>query len=280
MKRNITLVTVTTLALFLNACGGGGSSPKSTIQGKFIDSPVYGAQYRCGKLDNKITQQDGSFVCETLPVTFYVGGVKLGEVHTLAADGYVTPHDLVGVARNTYGQKVNNIALFLQSLDDDGNIDTAITIEKKHIEKLKNKQYDIHTMTHDQVVDLLGELDVVNIVSPEKAHEHLRAHIEAIPTHNPAQHDPNEHNPTDHTPVTPDPSGHNPTDHTPVTPDPSGHNPTDHTPVTPDPSGHNPTDHTPVSHDPSGHNPTDHTPVSHDPNDHNPTNHNPLNNRI
>ena len=128
MKRNITLATVTTLALFLNACGGGGSSPKSTIQGKFIDSPVYGAQYRCGKLDNKITQQDGSFVCETLPVTFYVGGVKLGEVHTLAADGYVTPHDLVGVARNTYGQKVNNIALFLQSLDDDGNISNSISI--------------------------------------------------------------------------------------------------------------------------------------------------------
>ena len=268
MKRNITLVTVTTIALFLNACGGGSSStPKNNVEGKFIDSPVYGAQYRCGKVDNKITQQDGSFICETLPVTFYVGGVKLGEVHKLAADGYVTPHDLVGVARSTYNEKVNNIALFLQSLDDDGNIETAITIQQKHIAKLKDKQYNIHTMTHDQVVDLLGELDIIDIVSPEKAHEHLRRHIEAIPA---------RHNPVKNDPVKDDPTKQNPTKHNPVKQDPVKQNPTKHDPVKHDPVKQNPTKNDPVTSNPTKHEPTKQNPTEHDPVKNNPSKYNPV----
>jgi len=222
MKKNITLVTVTIIALLLNACGGDSSTKKSAIHGKFIDSPVHGAQYKCGKIDNKITQKDGSFFCETYPITFYIGGVKLGEINKLAEDGYVTPQDLVGVERSTYGTKVKNLALFLQSLDDDGNIDTAITIEKKHIEKLHNRHHTIHTMTHNQIVDLLGELDIVNIVSSEEAHEHLRTHVEALPPYknpvkdNPIKGDPIKNNPVKDHPIKGDPIKDNPVKDNPI----------------------------------------------------------------
>ena len=243
MKRNITLVTVTVtaMAFFLNACGGSSSSTKSTIKGKFIDSPVYGAQYRCGKVDNKTTQADGSFVCETLPVTFYVGGVKLGELHTVPEDGYVTPQDLVGVPRNNYGTAVNNLALFLQSLDDDGDIDTIITIQKKHIDKLKDKQYDIHAMTYNQVVQLLTEINTARVVTREEAKVHLKTHIEAIKitknptTNNPTKDNPTTNNPTKHNPTTNNPTKDNPTKHNPTTNNPTKDNPTKHNPTTNNP---------------------------------------------
>lgn len=229
MKKNITLGILTIVALFLNACGGGSSTETATIEGKLIDSPVYGAQYKCGQIDN-VTKADGSFICETLPVTFYVGGVKLGEVHKLAEDGYVTPQDLLGVTRQTYGDKVNDVALFLQSLDDDGNIETAITLKQQYIEKLKTKQYDIHTMTHDQIIDLLEEIQVESIVSREEAYEHLRTHVEAIPTTH-IEPDPVKDNPTEHNPVEDNPTEHNPVEDNPVIDNPIESDPSEYNPI-------------------------------------------------
>jgi len=245
MKRILTLATATTIALVLNACGGSSSNTTS-IKGKLVDSPVYGAQYRCGKVDNKITQADGSFVCETLPVTFYVGGVKLGEVHTVPEDGYVTPQDLLGVPRNNYDTAVNNLALFLQSLDDDGDIGTVITIQQKHIDKLKDKQYDIHTMTHDQVVQLLTEINTARVVTREEAKVHLQRHIEAIKT----TKNPTTNNPTTNNPTTNNPTTNNPTTHNPTTNNPTTHNPTTNNPTT-----HNPTTNNPITHNPITNNP-------------------------
>lgn len=94
----------------------------------FNDSPVDGITYECGGY-RSTTSNGGKFSCVNAPVSFFIGTLKLGEISTFPEDGQVFPQDLVGVARNDFNQSdVIKIARLLQSLDDDGDIATAITI--------------------------------------------------------------------------------------------------------------------------------------------------------
>ena len=196
MKINTKIISIATLALLLNACGGGnstgagnntaadGASGTPVIEGKLIDAPVAGVKYMCGEITN-ITGNDGGFICDTYPVRFYAGGVKLGEIYTLAQDGYVTPQDLLGLQRDNYEDQVAHLALFLQSLDDDGDIESVITLDKDLIKKLKDKQLDIKNMSDTQLIELLDGIDAANNVSREDALRHLRSHmakITSVPT--------------------------------------------------------------------------------------------------
>ncbi len=185
MKIDIKLLSIVTITLLLNACGSGDSVVTEnsadtlnvpSIEGKLVDAPVAGATYMCGEVTQR-TGSDGSFICNTYPVRFYAGGVALGEIYTLAEDGFVTPQDLLGVQRDNYEAPVGNMALFLQSLDDDGDIERIITLDETLIQKLKEKQLDIQTMSHTALIELLNEIGAINSVSQEEALEHLRAHM-------------------------------------------------------------------------------------------------------
>jgi uncharacterized protein YkwD len=186
MKQTITYTALLASVILFNACGGGSidttdavSSTSSgvAVEGILVDSPVSGAEYHCGKIV-EMTQGDGRFTCNTLPVTFYAGGIKLGEITQLPADGMVTPQDLLGVSRDTYDSNVSKLARFLQSMDDDGDIDTRITFDQMLLSALKTKQGNIQTMTVEQMLTLLEEAGAVNIVTPDEAMTHLREQLE------------------------------------------------------------------------------------------------------
>ena len=186
MKRTLTFSTILTAALLLSACGGGSGtadtdSSTPAIEGKLVDAPVQGAAYRCGTVSS-ITDRDGAFACDAFPVAFYVGDVKLGEIRQLPEDGYVTPQDLVDVARDEYSDTVAGLALFLQSLDDDGEIEERITLDSTRTLQLRNRHLDIRTMTQTQIIELLDEIGVLAIVSQEDALDHLRSHLGQIIT--------------------------------------------------------------------------------------------------
>lgn len=150
------------LAAALVGCGGGGSSGKKNPPaadpgggttpppvntdgrganaGRFVDAPVQGLRYVAGPSQNAcaepeagcVTDADGTFRYNPGDrVTFYLGGVELGQV---VARSVVTPH-LVAQAVAGEGasdadvQNIReNLLVFLQSFDADGNPDNGITV--------------------------------------------------------------------------------------------------------------------------------------------------------
>ncbi len=134
MKALVTLVTTLILVACGGGGGGGGGSP-AVATGQFTDSPVKGLQYRTASQSGE-TGANGEF--RYLPgetVTFFVGDITLGAA---AGAAKVTPFDLAGIAAPTtvpnsgqtnvaFDQAIN-LAVFLQTLDVDGNPANGIEI--------------------------------------------------------------------------------------------------------------------------------------------------------
>ena len=162
-------------ALLFVGCGGGSSSLDG-VSGKLVDAPVVGADYECGNFHGT-TASDGSFSCPKAPVTFKVGGVTLGTIESVPEDGYVTPYELAHTARGNYSADAKKIAIFLQGLDDDGSYEDAIHIDKREKEHLAKVHKDIHSMSHDECLNLLGDAGAKHIPTDEEAKKHLDEHI-------------------------------------------------------------------------------------------------------
>jgi len=123
-----------TIALFFSACNGENRNniiidePQRDIVGNFIDSAVEGVEYKCGKIED-VTDENGTFSCVTLPVSFNIGAITLGTLRTLPTDRQVFPQDIVDVNRSDVNNtQVIKLALLLQSLDNDNNASNGITI--------------------------------------------------------------------------------------------------------------------------------------------------------
>jgi hypothetical protein len=126
---------LTTLVLVACGGGGGGGGSPAVATGQFTDSPVKGLQYRTASQSGE-TSANGEF--RYLPgetVTFFVGDITLGAAIGAAK---VTPFDIAGIAAPTtipnsgqstvaFDQAIN-LAIFLQTLDADGNPANGIEI--------------------------------------------------------------------------------------------------------------------------------------------------------
>jgi len=179
MKKEQILIAATAAAtLLLSGCNSTttASDVDSSFAGVLTDSPVAGATYECGATVDT-TDANGSFECDTLPVSFYVGGVKLGEIDTLPADGNVTPQDLAGVSRDSYTEEVEKIAVFLQSLDDDGDINETITLDNDVIAELERVHAELQEMAKQEMLEMLDAIGAMRVVTEEEAIKHLQAHM-------------------------------------------------------------------------------------------------------
>lgn len=122
------LLTVTLIfALGQTGCfdGGSSSSKRHAQTGVFVDSPVTGLGY-VTESRNGLTDADGVFEYrrdET--VSFHIGDLQLGEAP--GAD-IITPLDLVPDAEDHTDDAVTNLAVLLQTLDQDGNASNGITL--------------------------------------------------------------------------------------------------------------------------------------------------------
>ena len=112
-------------------CSGLGSSVSSApavLTGVFIDGPVAGITYETPTLGG-MTDAAGTFKYkEGEKVTFSIGSTVLGSA---VGKPVLTSLDIVDGAKDTSDQRVVNISVFLQTLDQDGNPENGITISRK-----------------------------------------------------------------------------------------------------------------------------------------------------
>lgn len=140
LKRHLPAALLACLGL--SACGGAvsnlgnvtpGGLGATTGKGLFRDSNVAGLEYRSGETTGVTPLEDnltltGEFTYEVnAGITFFLGGVTLG---TTAGQALITPVHLVANGSNTSNIEVQNIARFLQMLDNNGNPDDGIVISE------------------------------------------------------------------------------------------------------------------------------------------------------
>ena len=118
------------LLLALAGCSGVDCGVKTVpaLKGIFLDGPVGGLNYATATLKG-ITASDGVFEYKAgETVTFSIGGVTLGST---AGKPVVTPLDIVPDAKDAKDQRVVNICVLLQTLDQDGKAENGILITEK-----------------------------------------------------------------------------------------------------------------------------------------------------
>ncbi|MFK5975455.1 MAG: BspA family leucine-rich repeat surface protein [Sulfurovum sp.] len=162
--------------LVLNSCGGGSTPPPVTPDkkiGYLVDAPIKGIEYRCGETVG-FTNIDGKFECTELPVSFYIGNMKLGELAELTEDSKIFPADLFGLDRNnTTDEKIINLAILLQSLDNDNNLSNGIEIDS-NVSQIFSEDTNFSSENFETIKESILESnpDIV-FVSAEEAIAHL-----------------------------------------------------------------------------------------------------------
>lgn len=132
IKTHIYVFLLLFSSLFMIACGGGGggeensTSPANTEQqGKFIDSLVSGLRYETSSTSG-FTDAQGQFSYrDSEIIRFYVGNVFIGEA---SGQAIITPVELVNGAIDENNVQVQNIVMFLQSIDEDSDESNGINI--------------------------------------------------------------------------------------------------------------------------------------------------------
>ena len=114
------------IILLFSACSKDDDSdgrsvpePVQSKQGVFIDSPVSGLKYET-ETHSGFTDEEGKYDYEEgETVNFYVGEIKLGSA---LATGELSPISIASTSNATIETlEVQNIAAFLQTLDEDGD---------------------------------------------------------------------------------------------------------------------------------------------------------------
>jgi len=128
-------------------------------KGYLIDAPIEGATYVCASGEIGLTNEEGMFECEEAPVSFFIGKLKLGNISHFTEDGKVYPQDLLGLERDNFSNaKLKLMARLMQSVDNDGNIDKAITIEQS-VRDAFNDVTNFTDLSENDVKTLLSKIN-------------------------------------------------------------------------------------------------------------------------
>jgi len=195
MNRWMLLVVGGLFMVWLAGCGSVSTvvpEKPSPLKGVFVDSPVGGVSYATPTLKG-VTKADGMF--EYQPgekVTFSIGSLVLG-----ATEGkpVVSPLDLVAEAKDASDQRVVNICVLLQTLDQDGDPANGIWIDEKVASMVSkhgkeiNFNKPVRAFSFDagfrSVMAELNEIDAFGetpraVRPPGVAQKHLEATLERL----------------------------------------------------------------------------------------------------
>ena len=128
MTLNLNFLKILFLIIGFNlmACGGGGGSSSPTqLEGQFVDSIVSGLRY-VTPTTSGFTDAQGRFsYLNGEQISFFVGDIFIG---TATGQAIITPIELVPGALDESNVQVQNIAIFLQTIDEDGIDSNGISI--------------------------------------------------------------------------------------------------------------------------------------------------------
>ena len=145
--------------------------------GTFIDSPVIGLYYWCDQT-LKQTDENGNFNCDTTPIDFYVGNLKIGRLDKIPDDFLVFPQDLVKQPRAAaIHPDVIKMVTLLLSLDVDRDPNNGIYIAYSTVHKLNqiiSQGTDLEDMSLTVLIETLDEIVEENyIFSKRDAENHI-----------------------------------------------------------------------------------------------------------
>jgi hypothetical protein len=180
MNKNLNKISLSVVvAATIIGCGGSSSDTTSTtVSGQLVDNYVENVNYICQDGSSGLTDENGTFECNALPITFRVGGIKLGEISKIANDLQVFPQDLLNIDRNdTTNEDVVALAQLLQTLDSDDNPDNGITIDNELKAKLTRET--VTEFSKDDLDEYSEDLNKT-IKDEDEAREHLEDTINMI----------------------------------------------------------------------------------------------------
>ena len=143
---------------------------------QIIDGIIVGMYYETSSGLHGYTDTDGYFdYADGDVVTFKIGNITVGEIDTATIDdGKVFLQDLAGTERNDLDNHyVENMAVLLQSLDNDSDAYNGIVITDKVVESLNSADIDL---VHSDTADLTAALKSAGItpVDVDSAMEHVK----------------------------------------------------------------------------------------------------------
>jgi len=190
MRRFILSVSGVFLIALVMGCSSLNSSVSSTpgaLKGVFMDGPVGGLNYATPTLKG-VTKANGIFEYKAgETVTFSVGTLVLGSTF---GKPVVTPLDIVPGAKDVKDQRVVNICVLLQTLDQNGDSADGLMISEKSASFVSQYGKDINfnkpvrafsfdaglrsVMAELNNVDAFGEMPRA-VKPPTVAQKHLEA---------------------------------------------------------------------------------------------------------
>jgi hypothetical protein len=189
INKKIILLSALTGALLLSGCGSSDTATElsSSISGQLVDNYVQNVDYVCGDGSLGVTDVNGSFECSSLPVSFKIAGLTLGQIDTMTADRQIFPQDLVGVPRvDTNNSDVVAMARFLQSCDEDHNAQNGIRIRDKIKEHLAPEVEfnadDIDAYASDANITLIDAMSSIEHLEETTGLIQSIADVEKIPS--------------------------------------------------------------------------------------------------
>ena len=171
------------LASVLASCVSGCASDETQdpqLTGTFNDGPVSNLDFTVGSTEGK-TGPDGSFnyTSPSDQITFSVGDIVLG---TGTVKTFMTPVDIVPGAVDENDGAVTNIARFLQTLDEDGDLSNGIQIPEGAADAAAGRSIDFNQTPEAfegdaNVQAVLAALTTRALVSAEDARSELQKTI-------------------------------------------------------------------------------------------------------
>ncbi len=184
------LLLLSSLSLTLAGCGGsessqeeGGASGVKTLKsGIFLDSRVANINYKT-ESQTGTTNIHGEFnYYSGESITFSIGDLELPKVK---AGGIITPMTLAGSA-SIYNQTATNIAILLQSLDEDGVLSGGITIpagaKLSAPSAIDFAQSTSEFINNNDVINMVANAGAHNtsLVSATSAQEHMQTSLNSL----------------------------------------------------------------------------------------------------